>query len=210
VAETRLPELLVTDRLLLRRWRLADLDALAELFALPEVWEFPFGRGLTRSESEKWLGRVLEGWEDNGYDMYALELAGTDRLIGFTGLRLAKWFSEIDGEVEIGWRLHPDSWGNGYATEAALASLRVGFDELGAERIVAVVEPANAASLRLAERLGMRVVREALEPRLGKLLEVCVLERGRSGELAAGGPGSASSLGGAPVLPRDDVVASPE
>ena len=168
----RIPEELATARLVLRRWRPSDLDALAEVFALPEVWEFPFGRGLTREETAHYLSQFLESWARDGYGMYALELLGTDRLIGFTGIRLATWFSEIDGDIEIGWRLHPECWRKGYATEAAMASLRVGFSELGPERIVAVVEPANTASLRLAERLGMRVVRRVVEPRLQKTLEV--------------------------------------
>ncbi len=172
-----MPEKLVTDRLLLRRWTPGDLDALSELFAVPEVWEFPFGRGLTRSETAERLDRFLGGWERDGYDMYALELRQTGELIGFTGLRLANWFTEIAGEVEIGWRLHPGCWGKGYATEAAAASLQVGFAELGPERVVAVVEPTNGPSLRLAERLGMHVVRETVEPRLDKELKIWVIER---------------------------------
>lgn len=183
VVAPRIPGKLVTDRLLLRRWMPGDLEALSELFALPEVWEFPFGRGLTRSETAEWLDRFLGGWERDGYDMYALELRETGGLIGFTGLRLATWFTEIAGEVEIGWRLHPGCWGKGYATEAAAASLQVGFAELGAERVVAVVEPANGPSLRLAERLGMHVVREAVEPRLDKLLKIWMIERGQFREV---------------------------
>jgi RimJ/RimL family protein N-acetyltransferase len=191
VVALRIPDELVTDRLLLRRWRQDDLDALAEVFALPEVWEFPFGRGLTREETATWLNRFLEEWERDGYGMYALELRGTDRLIGLAGLRLATWFSEIRGEVEIGWRLRPDCWGHGYATEAAMVSLRVGFAELGAERIVAVVEPANAASLRLAGRLGMHSVRAVVEPGLKKTLEIFVVEPGPFEALTDSAPGAA-------------------
>jgi len=177
VADPRIPEELFTARLLLRRWRSSDLDALAEIFARREVWEFPFGRGLTREETEHRLSRYLEAWEHDGFGKYAVEMRGTGSLIGYVGLELVTWFHEIEGEVEIGWRLDPRYWGDGYATEAALASLKVGFDRLGLDRIVAVVEPANLASLRLAEKIGLRVVRETLEPKFGRLLEVFVVER---------------------------------
>jgi RimJ/RimL family protein N-acetyltransferase len=207
VVAPRIPEELATARLVLRRWRPNDLDALAEVFALPEVWEFPFGRGLTREETAHYLSQFLESWARDGYGMYALELLGTDRLIGFTGIRLATWFSEIDGNIEIGWRLHPECWRKGYATEAAMASLRVGFSELGPERIVAVVEPANSASLRLAERLGMRVVRRVVEPRLQKTLEVCVVERARYGALVDPPSGASGSGEDGAVVEGDDIVA---
>ena len=176
VADPRIPEELFTARLRLRRWRLSDLDALAGIFAQPEVWKFPFARGLTREETEARLRRYLDSWDHDGFGKYAVEReAGT--LIGYVGLELVTWFAEIDGEVEIGWRLHPRDWGHGYATEAALTALQAGFDHLGCERIVAVVEPANAASLRLAERIGMVVVRETFEPRHGRVLRVFQVER---------------------------------
>ena len=177
VADPRIPEELPTARLLLRRWRSSDLDSLAQMFAQPEVWEFPFARGLTREETELRLSRYIETWEHDGFGKYAVELSGDGPLIGCVGLELETWFHEIEGEVEIGWRLDPRYWGDGYATEAALASLKVGFDRLGLDRIVAVVEPANLASLRLAEKIGLRVVRETLEPKFGRLLEVFVVER---------------------------------
>ena len=58
-------------------------------------------------------------------------------------------------EVEIGWRLHPDAWGHGYATEAGRAALAAGFDDLGSTRIIAVIDPGNAPSVAVATRLGM-------------------------------------------------------
>src|ERR1035441_5924165 len=160
-ADPRIPEELFTARLLLRRWRSSDLDALAEIFARREVWEFPFGRGLTREETEYRLNRYLEAWEHDGFGKYAVEIRGTGSLIGYVGLELVTWFHEIEGEVEIGWRVDPGYWGDGYATEASLASLQVGFDHVG----------------RLDERIGVRAVSETVEPRFDKVLEVRVVER---------------------------------
>jgi len=193
VADPRIPEELFTSRLVLRRWRPADLDALAGVFAQRAVWEFPFDRGLTRDETELRLRRYLETWERDGFGKYAVELASTGALIGYAGLEVVTWFHEIDGEIEIGWRLDPGHWGHGYATEVALASLEVGFDHLGIDRVVAVIEPANVASSRLAGRIGLQAVRETVEPKFSKLLEVCVVEREHFAELlgshvAAAGP----------------------
>jgi len=183
MAVPKIPEELVTDRLRLRRWRAGDLDALAAVFAQREVWEFPFGRGLTREETEQRLGRFCEAWAQDGFGRYAVELRDGGPLIGYMGLQLATWFHEIDGEVEISWRFDSGYWGHGYGTEAALASLQAGFDHLRVERIVAVVEPANVASSRLAGRIGLQVVREALEPGFNRVLQVSVVERGPFAEL---------------------------
>ncbi|MGO9965194.1 MAG: GNAT family N-acetyltransferase [Acidimicrobiales bacterium] len=197
MADPRIPEELSTSRLVLRRWRLSDLDALAEVFARREVWEFPFGRGLTRDETELRLRGYLETWDRDGFGKYAVELAGTGALIGYSGLEVVTWFDEIEGEVEIGWRLDPGHWGRGYAAEAGLASLQLGFDRLGIDRVVAVIEPANVASSRLARRIGLRAVRETVEPKFNKLLDVWVVERDGFAELlgshaAAAGPDAAT------------------
>jgi len=183
MADPRIPEELFTARLILRRWRPSDLEALAGMFAQRAVWEFPFARGLTRDETEHRLRRYLETWEHDGFGKYAVELQDSADLVGCVGLEFANWFHEIDGEVEIGWRLDPRHWGHGYGTEAALASLRAGFDHLGIDRVVAVIEPANVASSRLAGRIGLQAVRETVEPRFNKVLEVCVVERERFAEL---------------------------
>lgn len=192
VADPRIPEELSTSRLVLRRWRLSDLDALAEVFAQREVWEFPFGRGLTTDETELRLRRYLETWERDGFGKYAMGLASTGAFIGYAGLEVVTWFHEIEGEVEISWRLDPSYWGHGYATEAALASLAVGFDQLGIDRVVAVIEPANVASSRLAGRIGLQAVRETVEPKFNKLLEVWVVERERFAELLGSRAAAAS------------------
>jgi RimJ/RimL family protein N-acetyltransferase len=184
---------------------------LAEVFARREVWEFPFGRGLTRDETELRLSRYLETWERDGFGKYAVELASTGSLIGYTGLEVVTWFHEIDGEVEISWRLDPGHWGHGYATEAALASLEVGFDQLGIDRVVAVIEPANVASSRLAGRIGLQAFRETVEPRSNKLLDVFILERARFAALigshaAAAGPDADTRLAVGPsrlMCPHD-------
>lgn len=145
-----------TERLVLRRWLPDDADALVAVFAKPEVWHFPFRRGLTRAESEGFLQRQLDHWETEGFGSWATELRGEGRLIGYIGLSTPSWLPEVMPAVEVGWRLHPDYWGRGLATEGGLASLRHGFETLGLDRIIGIFNPDNVSSGRVMEKLGMR------------------------------------------------------
>jgi RimJ/RimL family protein N-acetyltransferase len=92
----------------------------------------------------------------------ALEVDGV--LIGYTGLGLPEFLPEVMPAPEVGWRLHPDFWGSGYATEAALASLDYGFGEFGLDEIVSIFQPENAASGRVMERIGMAFDRDTVDP----------------------------------------------
>src|SRR5581483_7844049 len=80
----------------------------------------------------------------------------TGELIGFVGLAEPAFIPELIGSVEVGWRLARAHWNRGLATEGAREALDAGFGELGLEEIVSIIDPGNAASLRVAEKLGMR------------------------------------------------------
>jgi RimJ/RimL family protein N-acetyltransferase len=149
-----------TGRLLLREWSKDDLDELAAIFAEPAVWHFPFKRGLTRQETERFLDRQIAHWETHGFGCWAVEVKGDGHLAGYIGLSIPEWLPQVLPAVEVGWRLHHRIWGRGLATEGGRASLGHGFDQLGLERIIAIVMPDNAASLRVAAKLGMGVVME--------------------------------------------------
>ncbi len=144
-----------TERLVLRRWSTDDVDALATVFAEPAFWHFPFRRGFTREETEQFVERQLEHWATHGFGMWAVELKADGRLAGYTGLAIPTWLPQVLPAVEVGWRLHPDHWGRGLATEGGAASLRYGFEELGLDRIIAIAMPDNVASLRVMAKLGM-------------------------------------------------------
>jgi len=144
-----------TERLLLRRWRPDDIDALADIFALPDVWQYPFGRGLTQAESAGFLDRQMDHWETHGFGMWAAELKADRTLIGYIGLAVPTWLPQVLPAVEVGWRLHPAHWGKGLATEGGAASLTYGFETLGLDRILAMVMPGNVASIRVTTKLGM-------------------------------------------------------
>jgi RimJ/RimL family protein N-acetyltransferase len=146
-----------TERLLLRRWRADDAPALAAINADPEVMRF-IGRGavLGRGLSDDLLARFEREWRERGFGLWAMEeRAAPGELIGFCGLTVPMFLPEVLPAVEVGWRLARGAWGRGLATEAARAALVFGFEEQAMAEIVAIVQPENVRSLRVAEKLGM-------------------------------------------------------
>ncbi len=145
---------LQTERLLLRRWRAADLGALAEMNADPQVMEH-FPATLSRAEAALLLARLEAGFERDGYGFWAVALREDGALAGFVGLSPVPDDIPLAPAVEVGWRLGRDFWGRGIAREAAAAALAYGFGTLGLDRIVAYTAAGNERSRRLMERLGM-------------------------------------------------------
>jgi RimJ/RimL family protein N-acetyltransferase len=141
-----------TERLLLRGWRPADLEPFAVLSADPEVGAF-LGGPLTREESDALVDRIVAGWRDHGYGLWAVVRHADDGLLGFTGLSRPSWAPEP--EPEIGWRFARHAWGHGYATEAARAAMRFAFDRLALGGLVSYSAVTNVRSRRVMERLGM-------------------------------------------------------
>ena len=168
---------LVTDRLVLRPWTEEDLEALAGVFAVPEVWRFPMGRGLDREETRRFLDRALAAQASDRPFPWAAEERDGGRLIGYVGLAVPEFLPEIMPAVEVGWRLVPDRWGRGLATEGGRASLAHGFGVLGLEEIVSIYQPENVASGQVMARLGMRVERDTRDPARGVALRVLRIRR---------------------------------
>ena len=170
---------LETERLLLRPWRPAeDLDALAAINADPDVMRFVApNRPLTRAETAAQLERFVAHWDQHGFGLWAVVPRLSDgRAVGFAGLAIPSFLPQILPAVEVGWRLASGSWGRGYATEAARASVAFGFERLGLRSIVSVIEPGNVRSLRVAEKLGMRPAPDRLHPVTRRRLRVMQLE----------------------------------
>jgi RimJ/RimL family protein N-acetyltransferase len=166
-----------TERLVLRPWAADDLDPLAAIFAEPEVWRYPFGRAFTREETERFLRRQLDHWQDEGFGVWAAELSDESRLIGYIGLSIPHWLPEVLPAVEVGWRLHPAYWGRGLATEGGRASLGHGFETLELDRIIAILMPDNTASARVTDKLGMRDCLETWDGERGVALVVREIAR---------------------------------
>ncbi len=110
---------------------------------------------LTREQSDAVAERARAGIEDHGWGLWAVEVLGGARFIGFIGLSVPGFEAHFTPAVEVGWRLAREQWGNGYATEGARAAVAFGFDQLGLEEIVSFTAAVNERSWRVMERLGM-------------------------------------------------------
>jgi RimJ/RimL family protein N-acetyltransferase len=144
----------VTPRLVLRPFTDVDRAPFADLNAHPLVVE-SLGESQTRSESDALVDRFSEEMAREGWGLWAVEVAGGAPFVGMVGLHRVNPALPCAPAVEVGWRLHPDHWGHGYATEAATASLRFGFDDARLEEIVAFTTTLNVRSLAVMERIGM-------------------------------------------------------
>jgi ribosomal-protein-alanine N-acetyltransferase len=150
---------LTTPRLVLRDKRADDLDFTAELFADPLVMRWiADGSTFPREEVEARFGRVMATEAEPGHERWdafkIIERKGDGARVGQAGLLRC----EIDGspEIEIGWWLAKAAWGNGYATEAALALRDFAFGELRLDRLSVVLYAENVKSVAVAERIGGR------------------------------------------------------
>ena len=157
-----------TERLVLRPFTLDDAEALhaiwsdsrAERFR-DDVPEWPRPRSV--EDKLRYLEPIIAGQAERGYASWAVIEKATGRLIGDCGLFPA---DGVGPDIELAYGLAPDVWGCGYATEAAAACVRAGFEQLGAPRIVADVDPGNSASIRVLEKTGF----EPAGTKDGKLL----------------------------------------
>ncbi len=143
-----------TRRLLLRRWRKDDFEPFAALNADIEVMEH-FPAPMTPAETARLMARCEASFDENGFGMWAVEVAWARMLIGICGLARRTFAAPFTPAVDIGWRFARDHWGHGYATEAATASLEFGFTEVGLGEIVSFTVPQNQRSRRVMERIGM-------------------------------------------------------
>ncbi len=147
---------LKTGRLTLRRWREADLEPFAAMNCDPAVMEF-FPTMLDRDQSDALAARADSSIDVDGYGLWAVEVKGVAPFIGFVGIRsLAADTLPFVADAEIGWRLAAESWGQGYAPEAALAVLRFGFEECGLREIVSFTSTVNERSQRVMRKIGMQ------------------------------------------------------
>jgi RimJ/RimL family protein N-acetyltransferase len=169
---------LETDRLRLRQWRDEDLDALALMYADPEVMRYiRDGSTLDRTATAQHLGRMRRHWEEHGYGLFAVEVKDSGAMIGWAGLAVPLFLPEVLPAVEIGWRLARSAWGHGYATEAAAVALRFGFEEAGLDRIISIRHPENARSARVMDKLGLTFDHETVIPGFDQRVAVHAIDR---------------------------------
>ena len=146
---------LETERLVLREWRDCDIDVEAAVAADPEVMRY-LGGVVSREEAWRRMSLHAGHWLLRGYGNWAVDIRERGELIGRVGL----WRPVGGPGLEVGWRLVRSAWGRGYATEAAAAAIAWAWANLAVEQLISLIHPENVGSMRVAERLGMRRLRE--------------------------------------------------
>lgn len=143
-----------TDRLLLRPWKATDLEPFHRLNRDPHALRF-YPATLDRAQSDAIAQRSQSLIEEHGWGPWAVELNETGAFIGMVGLNRPTADLYFQPCVELVWRLLPEYWGKGFATEAARACLAFAFKELELEQIVAYTAQLNLPSQTVMQRLGM-------------------------------------------------------
>ncbi|WP_172253514.1 GNAT family N-acetyltransferase [Saccharibacillus deserti] len=141
-----------TERLILRDPVLEDWAAIHEYSSDPDVVRHSMWGPNTEEETRGYVAQMIEMRQEQPRTSYELVVTLKDggELIGGCGIHKAGF------NAEIGYTFNPRFWGSGYASEAAFALLRMGFEELGVHRIYATCRPANEASANVMKRIGMQ------------------------------------------------------
>jgi RimJ/RimL family protein N-acetyltransferase len=146
-----------TERLILRDWRETDIAPFIRHTNTPAVMRWLGGPADLEEARGRIVERTMRWQEERGFTFWVVERKQDGALLGFCGLKIADDpSSPVEGACEVGWRLREDAWGQGYAKEAAVASIDFAFDRLGADHVVALTVEENEPSWGLMLRLGMR------------------------------------------------------
>jgi ribosomal-protein-alanine N-acetyltransferase len=151
--------ILETERLLLREFFPNDVDALALVLSDHETMRF-YPAALDRAGVAAWIERNRRRYTDAGHGLWAMVLKSSGEVVGDCGLSR----QTVDGtdEIEIGYHVRRDLWGQGYAPEAARACQGYGFARLGADRLISLIRPENLPSRRVAEKTGLSLWKEVI------------------------------------------------
>ena len=151
---------LETQRLILREFQLEDSSQLAPILANPQVMKFSPTGILSVEQTLIKVNSLINSYKKHGWGKWAIIHKEGHKLIGYCGLAV----EQVDNvnEPEIGYRLAPEFWGKGLATEAASAAVQQGFEKFKLPYILGIVDPANTASLKVLEKLGMRYERKTI------------------------------------------------
>ena len=154
-----------TPRLLLRRWYDDDLAPMADINADPRVMRWVDDGSVrdledTATAIEEWE----EEWDEEGFGLFAVELLGSGELAGFTGLSVPGFLPEVMPAVAVSWRFGAQFWGQGYASEAAHATLEFALQDRGLDRVISITRVGDSASENVIRKLGMAPERETVHP----------------------------------------------
>ena len=156
--------ILESERLIVRPWRAEDRESFAAMARDPEIMRFIRGGvAFTDPEIDEFLARQARQESEFGVSMGAMVEKASGRVVGVAGTQPLG----TTGHYEVGWWVARDCQGRGYATEAGAAAKRYLFETLGHSRVLAIIDPGNEASVRVAKHLGMRYDRRVTGAELG-------------------------------------------
>ncbi len=146
---------LETQRLLLRLFTIEDAELIWQLNLDPEVTRFTHDPITSIEQAQEVLEKtILPQYALYNHGRWAVHTKNDLQFIGWCGLK----FRPEQNEIDLGYRFMKAFWGNGYATEAAFASIKYGFEKLHLQRIVGRAEPGNIGSLKVLENCGMQYI----------------------------------------------------
>jgi ribosomal-protein-alanine N-acetyltransferase len=154
-----------SERIGFRNWRETDLDRFAAMNQNEEVMQF-FPKTLSEQESERSFARFIDHFLLHQFGFFAVELISNQEWIGFIGLQHVRFDSFFTPAVEVGYRLLPQHWGKGIATEGTKACIQYAFHQLQLDRVVSYTPKVNIPSQRVMQKSGMVFINEFDHPLL--------------------------------------------
>lgn len=165
-----------SERLGFRNWKGSDIKFLSKMNINPQVMEF-FPSTVDESQTATFIQRMQAEYTEYGFCYFAVDLISSEDFIGFIGLSNKTFEADFTPCVDIGWRIDPNHWNKGFATEGAVACLNYGFNSLGLNSIVSTAPKINKKSIEVMKKIGMHFVSEFDHPALlnDERLKTCVL-----------------------------------
>jgi RimJ/RimL family protein N-acetyltransferase len=153
----RYPQTVDTARLTLKRLNRGDEDAVLAIWADPDVWHaLRPGTPFDPEHGPRRFQHHLEHWETHSFGLWVIRERATGDTAGWVGCSHPDYVPQLTDEIEIAWSLRRPFWGQGIATEGALAAVSAALEHLRAARLLSLIDPENVRSVAVAKRLGMR------------------------------------------------------
>lgn len=144
-----------STRLGLRTWRQSDLAPFSAMNADREVMKY-FPKTLSTEESQNFINRMNQMYNDSGYCYYAVDELISRNFIGFIGISDRSLPFLKDPQIDIGWRIALPYWNKGFATEGAKAVLQYAGHELGIQQLISIATEGNSSSIHVMKKIGMQ------------------------------------------------------
>jgi RimJ/RimL family protein N-acetyltransferase len=175
------PERVETQRLVLRRWHEDDRAAVVDIWADREVWR-AIGPGVTGTHFDADYAALrfehhLDHWEQHGFGLWLAQERVSGQHAGWVGPAHPTYVPELGDAVEVGWTLRRPFRRRGLASEGARVAIETAFAHLLLDEVISLINPANARSISVAERLGMSAARDVRRPDTAEILRI--YRRGR-------------------------------